>query len=84
MAQMGMGGVPGAGGGGAQPTFNVAPGESAPPAAAGVSPGPAYGPTTPIPASGNVYGAPQVGEVRKGYRFKGGNPADPNAWEQVQ
>lgn len=27
--------------------------------------------------------APQVGEVRNGYRFKGGNPADRNAWEQV-
>jgi hypothetical protein len=27
---------------------------------------------------------PQPGEVQDGYRFKGGNPADPNAWEQVQ
>lgn len=27
--------------------------------------------------------APQIGEVRNGYRFKGGNPADRNAWEQV-
>lgn len=27
--------------------------------------------------------APQVGEVRNGYRFKGGNPADRNAWEQI-
>jgi len=26
---------------------------------------------------------PQVGEVQDGYRFKGGNPADPNAWEAV-
>lgn len=25
--------------------------------------------------------APQVGEVVKGYRFKGGNPADKNSWE---
>lgn len=27
--------------------------------------------------------APQIGEVRNGYRFSGGNPADRNAWEQV-
>lgn len=28
-------------------------------------------------------GGPQPGAVEDGYRFKGGNPADPNAWEQV-
>ena len=28
--------------------------------------------------------APQIGEVRGGYRFRGGNPADPNAWEQAR
>lgn len=27
--------------------------------------------------------APQVGEVRGGYKFKGGNPADQNAWEKA-
>lgn len=28
-------------------------------------------------------GGPQVGAVEDGYRFRGGNPADPNSWEPV-
>lgn len=28
-------------------------------------------------------GAPAVGEVKDGYRFKGGDPASPNSWEKV-
>lgn len=28
-------------------------------------------------------GAPAIGEVRKGYRFKGGNPADQKNWEKI-
>jgi hypothetical protein len=36
------------------------------------------------PRSQPTQGGPQVGEVRKGYRFKGGNPADRNSWEPAQ
>jgi hypothetical protein len=32
---------------------------------------------TPAPLA-----APEVGEVRKGYKFKGGNPASPSSWEK--
>lgn len=28
--------------------------------------------------------APQVGEVRDGYKFKGGNPGDPSSWAKTQ
>ncbi|OWJ67450.1 hypothetical protein BWR60_09600 [Inquilinus limosus] len=31
-----------------------------------------------------IQSAPPVGAVESGYRFKGGNPADPNSWEKVQ
>ncbi len=34
--------------------------------------------------TGQGAGAPPVGTVSKGYRFKGGNPADRNSWEKVQ
>jgi hypothetical protein len=36
------------------------------------------------PAVAPEGGAPQQGAVEDGYRFKGGNPADPNSWEQVR
>ncbi len=34
--------------------------------------------------TGQGSGAPPVGTISKGYRFKGGNPADRNSWEKVQ
>lgn len=51
----------------------------APPAGGAAVPGPGgQGTATPPPA------APRVGEVRDGYRFRGGNPADQAAWEAVR
>lgn len=39
-------------------------------------------------AQGNVVtnksGMPQIGEVRKGYRYKGGDPSQQNSWERAQ
>lgn len=41
--------------------------------------------TVPYGASiqGGSDGPPQPGAIQDGYRFKGGNPADPNSWEQL-
>lgn len=33
---------------------------------------------------GDVPAPPRVGDLRDGYRFKGGNPADPSSWHKVQ
>lgn len=50
---------------------------------------PALGPDANLFGAGAQGGAvqpatpPQVGEVRRGYRFRGGNPADPGSWERV-
>ena len=38
-----------------------------------------------VPSPGSaVRATPQVGAVVRGYRFKGGNPADRNSWERAQ
>ncbi len=51
--------------------------------AAPAAPSAPNAPTAPTPA-GAQGGAPPVGTISKGYRFKGGNPADRNSWEKVQ
>ncbi len=48
---------------------------------AGSEPAPAAGGTQQQPATPAV---PQVGAVQQGYRFLGGNPADPASWQKVQ
>lgn len=40
-----------------------------------------YKPSSRVPESGS---GPKVGSVEDGYRFKGGNPADPKSWEKVK
>lgn len=43
------------------------------------------GVTGPTNSSANQsVSGPQAGMVEDGYRFKGGNPSDPNSWEKVQ
>lgn len=39
---------------------------------------------TPAAGGAAPAGAPNVGDVQKGYRFKGGDPAKPASWEKVQ
>lgn len=34
--------------------------------------------------TGGGLGAPSIGTVEDGYRFKGGDPGNPNSWERVQ
>ena len=38
----------------------------------------------PPPAASAPQGAPSVGAVQQGFRFKGGDPANPASWEKVQ
>ena len=45
--------------------------------------GPAWGMIGTVPGvQAPAKAPPAVGEVRNGYKFKGGNPADKNAWEK--
>lgn len=37
----------------------------------------------PAAQEGSARSAPRVGEIKSGYRFKGGNPADKNSWEKI-
>lgn len=39
--------------------------------------------TTKSATSGSTSKAPMKGQVMDGYKFKGGNPADPNSWEKM-
>jgi hypothetical protein len=62
----------------AAPAGNSAAPTVNPPAAPAPQPAPAPAPQPAAPAAG-----PQPGAVEDGYRFKGGNPSDPAAWEPV-
>lgn len=53
---------------------------SLPPLRGAVLPTRVAGQSAPQPrAAGNL---PQIGEVRKGYKFKGGDPSKPSSWEK--
>lgn len=46
--------------------------------------GSSYRPKMIYTDDGRVVALPKVGEMRDGYRFRGGNPADPNSWAKAQ
>lgn len=41
-------------------------------------------PTTPAPQAAPTTKAPAIGTISKGYKFKGGDPADPKNWEKIR
>lgn len=43
-----------------------------------------YGKNAEKPSSQSTQAAPKPGQLVDGYRFKGGNPADPNSWVKAQ
>jgi hypothetical protein len=49
----------------------------------GIAPAPSIGDGGAGAGGSTGSSVPRVGEVRKGYRFKGGNPRDKNSWEKV-
>lgn len=46
--------------------------------------GKSYRPKSIYTADGRVVPLPKVGELKDGYRFKGGDPANPNSWAKSQ
>lgn len=55
-----------------------------PDAVGGIGQKPPQGPPPAAPAAAAPDRAPQPGAVMDGYRFKGGDPANPQSWERVQ
>jgi len=45
--------------------------------------GPSDGPGNQFQNTAPVVDLPRPGDVQDGYRFRGGNPADPSAWERL-
>lgn len=46
--------------------------------------GRSYRPKMIYTTDGRVVALPKVGELKDGYRFKGGDPSDPNSWAKAQ
>lgn len=46
--------------------------------------GRSYRPKSIYTADGRVVPLPKVGEMKDGYRFKGGDPSNPNSWAKAQ
>jgi len=57
---------------------------SAPKKSSATAPAPPRKTAAPAASAATTSAVPKVGEVRKGYRFKGGDPANPSSWAKVQ